>query len=91
MPLVECGVLSCLLALVSPCLCQLEQAQKMRQQIEGLPDGVVKTHMSSALRQLEQEVGITSSPASAPAPQVSRAELITSRRTYLGSWKGEQR
>lgn len=40
----------------------------MREQIEGLPEGVVKAHMGKALAQLEAELGLASSAATATAP-----------------------
>lgn len=52
----------------------------MREQIEGLPEGVVKAHMGKALAQLEAELGLAAStaaaataPAPAPAPMDTSA------------------
>ncbi len=42
----------------------------MREQVEGLPEGVVKAHMGKALAQLEAELGLA--PA-APAPATAAA------------------
>lgn len=44
----------------------------MREQIEGLPEGVVKAHMGKALAQLEAELGLAAT-APAPAPMDTTA------------------
>ena len=36
----------------------MEQASQLRGQIDSLPDGVVKDHMSQALAQLESEISL---------------------------------
>lgn len=37
----------------------MEQAIQLRKQIDQLPDGSVKQHMSNALAQLEREIGMS--------------------------------
>jgi hypothetical protein len=44
---------------VCKCLPQIEQAIQLRKQIDQLPAGTVKQHMSKALTQLEREIGMT--------------------------------
>lgn len=38
---------------------QVQQASQLRIQIDGLPDGPIKVHMSKALAQLEAELGMS--------------------------------
>lgn len=50
----------------------------MREQIEGLPEGVVKAHMGKALAQLEAELGLASSSTAAAATASAPAPMDTS-------------
>lgn len=42
---------------------QVQQASQLRTQIDGLPDGPIKVHMSKALAQLEAELGMPTTTA----------------------------
>lgn len=64
----------------------------MREQVDGLPEGVVKAHMGKALVQLESELGLTTAPhtpasasASASAPTLTAAAMDTSSSSAASS------
>lgn len=59
---------------------QVAQAKELRQQIDKLPSGAVKDHMSKALRQLEGELGM-------PVP--SSASVASSRSEGGGGGEGD--